>query len=286
MCFVMQREGELYRATAVAGVTQEVRTQARNFLGYLAQHPLPPGRISLTGRVALECQAVQITDCATDPEYTLKEATTLAKMRTQLGVPLLREGAMIGVVIVSRQRVEPFNKRQIGLAATFADQAVIAIENTRLLTEQREALAQQTATADVLGVINSSPGDLTPVFDTMLEKATRLCEAAYGVLWTYDGNSFLGVATRGRARRGLVAFSAAEPQAPAPGTGIGRLLAGEPIVHWEDLKESSAYRSGSSIARAVADLGGARTERHGPALATTPLLLGGNFDLSPGGAPL
>jgi K+-sensing histidine kinase KdpD len=76
MCFVMQREGELYRATAVAGITQEVRTQARNFLGYLEQHPLPPGRDSLTGRVALERQAVQITDFATDPEYTLKEATT------------------------------------------------------------------------------------------------------------------------------------------------------------------------------------------------------------------
>jgi hypothetical protein len=121
--------------------------------------------------------------------------------------------------------------------------------------ELNESLQQQRATAELLQVINNSRGDLAPVLDAMLEKAMRLCEAAFGVLWTYDGKYFHAMATRGVSSAEFLEFLR-EPQLPGPETAVGRILAGEHLVHMEDQSDSDAYRMGSPFRRAFVDLGG------------------------------
>jgi len=153
-----------------------------------------PGRGGVVSRVLLEGKSVHIPDVFADPEYTLRDTARLAGYRTSLGVPLLREKSIIGLLVLQRATVRPYTDKEIKLAETFADQAVIAIENARLLDELREALQQQTATSEVLKVISSSPGELDPVFKGMLEKATQICGASFGTLLLFEGNAFRRVA--------------------------------------------------------------------------------------------
>ena len=173
-------------------------------------------------------------------------------------MPLLRDGEAIGHIVLARQRVEPFTDRQIELVSTFADQAVIAIENTRLMTEQREALEQQTATAEVLQVINASPGNLTPVFDAMLEKAMRLCGAAFGELYTFNGEKFTRAAHQG-VPAAFAEFRMKTPPVDAPGLMIRRLREGANVLHIADVKDDELYRIGEPTRASLVDLGGART---------------------------
>jgi len=249
MAIIYRRVGDAYRLAANQGFPPEYEAFARTL-------SLAPSRASVTQRAALERRISHVADIAADPDYELPEASELGNARTALGVPLLREGEPVGVFTLARQRVEPFSEKEIELVSTFADQAVIAMENARLLTETREALDQQTATAEVLGVINSSPGDLAPVFDAMLERAMRLCEATIGTLWTFDDDGMRAAAMCGAPPE----YAEFLKQGPFPPNAVQeRFVHGEPAVQIADLAASELYRSGYPLARAAVDLGGVQT---------------------------
>jgi PAS domain S-box-containing protein len=248
---IFRNEGGEYRWAAGRGNKPEYEEIERDIR-------FRPGNGSLVGRTALEARAVHILDAQIDPQYELKADAAVGGVRTLLGVPLLRQGEVVGVIGLARQQVEAFTDKQIELVTTFADQAVIAIENARLINETREALDQQTATAEVLGVINASPGNLGPVFDAMLDKATRLCEAKFGVLLTHDGERF-EVAGLHQVPPAYAEFMRNNPPQPGPETAMGRILRGERVVRIDDASDSDAYRHGDVRRRAFVDLGGARS---------------------------
>jgi GAF domain-containing protein len=186
----------------------------------------------------------------------IRRLNEIAGARTLLRVLLRKNDAVLGVITAFRQEVRPFSDKQIALLQNFAAQAVIAMENARLLTETREALEQQTATAEVLEVINSSPGDLAPVFEEILDKAHTLCGAAYGGLLTYDGDAFQVAAARGDAR--FVEYWRQAPIRPPEGTPLWRVMRGEGLIQIIDAQAEDSYHSAPPYARLI-DLGGVRT---------------------------
>jgi GAF domain-containing protein len=245
------RQGDVYRYVATYSLDPE-------WVAMLRAMPFQPDRGTVSGRALLERRVTHVVDLAADPEHVDPRIVTVGGIRTLLAVPLLREEDPIGVLTVGHQRVQPFTERQIELVRTFADQAVIAMENARLLTETREALEQQTATAEVLQVINSSPGDLAPVFDAMLERGIRLCEASFGVLYTFDGERFQMAAARGLPAV-YAEYLQRNPLTFAPGSGPASVLAGQRFHTVVDFRSDQLTLSGDPQRRALVELGGARS---------------------------
>jgi len=203
-------------------------------------------------------EPVQIADMAeAEPNSPL---TKLGGARTYFAVPMLKENELIGAIGIYRQEVRPFTKKQIELVENFAAQAVIAIENVRLLNELRETLERQTATSDVLKVIASSTGELHPVFSAVLANATRLCEASYGALWLREGDAFRTAALHGNLPMPyLDQWRSGTLFRPNPDVPMARVAATGQPVQVADLSQSEAYRAGDQLVVTGVDSGGIRT---------------------------
>ena len=215
------------------------------YLEHERRTPISPGPGTVIGRAAMSREVVQIEDAWTDPLYEQKAAVKISGGRSMIGVPLMREGEPIGVIGLARTRVEPFKEREIELVTTFADQAVIAIENARLLNELRESLQRQTATADVLKAISRSTFDLQALLDTLVELAARLCEAETSFLFRRDGANFIWTAGYGHTPEYLEQWKdRAVP--PSRGSAVGRAAAEGKIVHIADVFEDPEYTSWDS----------------------------------------
>ena len=195
------------------------------------------------------------------------DTVDLAGVRTLLAVPMLRDDELIGIIAIYRAEVCPFTDKQIALVQNFAAQAVIAIENARLLNELRqrtddltESLEQQTATADVLRVISSSPGELEPVFRPMLEKAVRLCDATFGFLHLYEDGKFITAATRYNPPPAFAEDVVKRGQLhPGPLHPLVRMSETKQLLHIYDYAEDPAYKQGDPMAVRLVELAGART---------------------------
>jgi GAF domain-containing protein len=251
MAALARPKGSIYGYEAMFG-------HSREHEAFLSAHPAGIDRGTAVGRTLVEGKIVHIPDVLADPEYTYLEGQRLGGFRTLLGVPLLREGTPIGVLVVQRKTVRPFTEKQIGLVTTFADQAVIAIENVRLFDqvqartrELSEALEQQTATSEVLQVISTSPGELEPVFQAMLENAVRICEATFGVLNLHENGGMCMGAMHNVPPAFAEFLQAHSAYQPTSGSLLERVMRTKQVGYTAD-------NAAESVGRA-ATLGGARS---------------------------
>src|SRR5450759_3622776 len=249
-------EGDAFYATAFHNAPLAFVEARKN-------RPLHPAPDSTLGRAAKTKQVAQILDSTKGEAYRQRDpfvvaGAELGGYRTIVSVPMLKEDESVGVISIYRQDVRSFSDKQIELVKNFAAQAVIAIENTRLLKELRESLQQQTATADVLKVISSSPGELEPVFEAMLQNATRICEANFGNMFLYEHDAFRNVAMQ-NAPPAYSNVRAGTTFHPPPSSALGRLAAAKAVVQIADLMAEDTYIKRDSFIVAAVELGGIRT---------------------------
>jgi GAF domain-containing protein len=190
-------EGDAFRNVAIHGALPTAFVELRQSGTLFRPGPDAPAVRAVTTRQPVSVGDLRTTQAYLDGDPLPVAAAEVAGVRTMVAVPMFKENEPVGVIAIYRKEVRPFTDKQIELVKNFANQAVIAIENTRLLNELRESLQQQTATSEVLKVISSSPGDLEPVFKAMLANATKLCEADYGTLWLRDRDAFRTAALQG-----------------------------------------------------------------------------------------
>jgi GAF domain-containing protein len=202
--------------------------------------PIRPSRAITSSRAVLERAVVHVVDVHEDPDYDKSVAHGLQN-RSTLAVPMLRNGEPIGSIAVARLEAQPFTDEQIALLQTFANQAVIAIDNARLFTETKEALEQQTATAEILRIISSSPTNVQPTFEAIAESATRLCGAVNGLVFRFDGELIHVAATHNIGDVELDAILSVFPIRPGRGSVSGRAIESRRIVHVEDLAQDPGY---------------------------------------------
>ena len=270
--YVQLREGNLVRYVAHYG-------------GIIPSSPAVGGTRLLTrdlviGRAMFESRAIHLLDAQAESEE-FPEGSAIARRtgyRTIIAVPLMRQGYAIGTIAVRRVEAKLFSDKEVELLSNFAAEAVIALENARLLTELRqrtadlsESLEQQTATFEVLKVISSSPGELEPVFRAILENATRICEAKIGILFRFDDGAYTAVATLGVTAK-YQEYLNRGPVRAGPGTGLGRVAAGEKTVHIIDTHAEQAYADREPLRVATAELGGARSLLNVPMLKDGELI--------------
>jgi signal transduction histidine kinase len=241
MAAINRQKGDVYYSVANYGLPPELKQ-------HMEERPLPPGRGSTAGRTLLERKPVHIHDVLADPEYELIDAARIGRVRTTLGVPLMREGMPIGTITLLRHEVRPFTDKQIELVETFADQAVIAIENVRLFDEVQartraltEALEHHTATSEILNVISRSPTNAQPVFDAIVESAARLCECLFSVVWLYDGDHIHHVASNNSTPEVIKRILQTYPKRPDRSTVGGRAVLDGRIAHIPDTLADPEY---------------------------------------------
>src|SRR5262245_10989819 len=233
-------------------------------------YPRSPQPDQASGRAILTREVAQIEDMLADRQYT-REVTVAGQWGSILAVPMLRDGAPIGAIVITRNEVGRFADRHIDLLKTFADQAVIAIENARLFNETKDALEQQTATSEVLKVISSSPGELAPVFESLLASAKHLCGAEFGIILLREGDGFRTVALHGATAEYTEARWRAPFIRPAADTGLGRVLETKQVGQIADVQAVAGYVD-NPVQAPVVQLAGVRSKLTVPMLKEEDLI--------------